>query len=312
MFEKKLFQSKVAQSRWAATNTATVTLAVWVVATLGAVSLRSVGSIVCVAIASIMMGQLNSTNALIRVYSRMIMCSFMVIMGSAPFLIGDVNMAMVTMCAVIFYTFLFNCYQDSRSPGWIFYAYLAVGLGSVSWVQALFFLPLLWILTATNLMAMNFRNFVASLLGVMLPYWFIILYNVLTNDISGFVEHFEGIAEFGRIADFSCINLHQFVSISFLTLVALTGVIHFINTANRDNIRTQLLYETFIAIDAAAFVFFILQPQHFAPLYGIMAVNTAPLIGHFIALTHTKWTNCYFILLLVLAVAIAVFNLWIP
>lgn len=312
MIEKKRFQNRLAQSRWIATNTAVLTLCIWVAASFGSWSVVQAATIVCLGIASVMMGQLNSSNALIRIYSRMIMCSFLVIVGIAPFFINDISMAMVTLCGVIFYTFLFNCYQDKRSPGWIYYAYLAIGLASVFWVQALFFLPVLWIVTTTNIMAMNFRNFIASLLGIATPYWFLILWNVYTGDINSFVEHFTNIAEFGRAADFSVLTIHQVVVLSYTGLLALTGIIHFANNSNRDNIRTQLLYETFIAIDVCAFVFIILQPQHFAPLYGIIAVNTAPLIGHFIALTHTKWTNRYFILLLVLAVAIVAFNIWIP
>lgn len=119
--------------------------------------------------APVMMGQLNSANALIRIYSRMIMCTFLVIVSVATFLFSDYAPALVTLCSTIFYTFLFRCYQDKSSPGWIFYAYLAIGLASVFWVQVLFFLPFLWIITSTNLLAMNFRNFIASLLGVIAP-----------------------------------------------------------------------------------------------------------------------------------------------
>ena len=89
-------------------------------------------------------------------------------------------------------------------------------------------------------------------------------------------------------------------------------MIHFVNKAHLDNIRTRLLYETFITIDLLTIAFIILQPQHFKFLYGILAVNTSPLIGHFIALTHTKWTNRYFILLIIMAMAICAYNIWIP
>lgn len=83
---------------------------------------------VCLAMTSVMMGQLNSINALIRIYSRMIMCSFLVITCIATFLFSDIRTALVSLCSAIFYIFLFHCYQDKNSPGYIYYAYLAIGL----------------------------------------------------------------------------------------------------------------------------------------------------------------------------------------
>lgn len=310
--EHKRFQNKVAESRWSALRTSIIALVIWLAAGLRTFEPNIVISFVCIAMTAIMMGQLNSTNALIRIYSRMIMCSYLAITSVATFLFADISPALVTLCAAICYTFLFCCYQDKNSPGWIFYAYLALGLASVFWVQALFFLPFLWIVTATNLLAMNFRNFIASLLGVITPYWFTFAWYAFTDNVSAFVEHFTNIISFGHIANLSVLTTHELVTFAFIILLAVTGMLHFANKAHQDNIRTRLLYETFIAIDALTLVFIILQPQQFRFLYGILAVNTAPLIGHFIALTHTKWTNWYFIFLLVLAVVICAYNIWIP
>ena len=269
-------------------------------------------SFVCLAMTSVMMGQLNSVNALIRIYSRMIMCSFLFFFCVATFLFADITTALVTLCFAIFYIFLFHCYQDKNSPGFIYYAYLAIGLASVFWVQALFFLPVVWIVTSTNIMAMNFRNFVASLLGVVTPYWFMAAWYAYSYDMQSLADHFTGITKFGSIADFAQLNPHQLITLAYIVLLAITGMIHYANTAHRDNIRTRMFYETFITIDAFTLAFIIIQPQHFAFLYGIMAINTAPLIGHFIALTHTKWTNAYFILLLVLATVICGYNIFVP
>lgn len=310
--EHKRFQNKVAESRWSALRMSIIALIIWVAAGLLTFQPNIVISFVCIAMTALMMGQLNSANALIRIYSRMIMCSYLVITSIATFLFADIEPALVTLCAAICYTFLFRCYQDKNSPGWIFYAYLALGLASVFWVQALFFLPFLWIVTTTNLLAMNFRNLIASLLGVIAPYWFTFSWYAFTDNVPAFVEHFEDLFSFGPIADLTVLTSHQLVTIAFTTLLALTGIIHFVNTSHKDNIRTRLLYETFITIDALTLVFIILQPQHLDFLYGVFAVNTAPLIGHFIALTHTKWTNWYFIALSIIAIAICIYNIWIP
>lgn len=312
LIHRKRFQNRIAESRWSALGTGIIALIIWALVTLRTEHIEFAVTFTCIAMASMMMGQLNSAYALIRIYSRMIMCSFLVLTSIATFLFQDINSALVTLCAAMFYIFLFRCYQDKNSPGFIYYAYLAVGLGSVFWVQTLYFVPVLWIITSTNLLALNFRNFIASLLGILTPYWFLFAWFAFKDDIPEILDHFAGLGDFHQIADFSVLTSHELIALAFMFLLAVTGMIHFANTAHQDNIRTRLFYETFIVMDALAFVYIILQPQHFAYLYGILAINTSPLIGHFIALTHTKWTNGYFKVLLVIALAICAYNILIP
>ena len=47
-------------------------------------------------------------------------------------------------------------------------------------------------------------------------------------------------------------------------------------------------------------------------LGGILIVNTAPLIAHFITFTRGKFTNISFILLLIMLVLIMAYNILVP
>lgn len=73
-----------------------------------------------------------------------------------------------------------------------------------------------------------------------------------------------------------------------------------------------MIYETFIMLSAASIIFIILQPQHIQELGGILIVNTAPLIAHFITFTRGKLTNITFILLLIMLVLIMAYNILVP
>ena len=73
-----------------------------------------------------------------------------------------------------------------------------------------------------------------------------------------------------------------------------------------------MIYETFITVDICTIIFLVLQPQHYNILMYIMIINTAPLIGHFIALTHTWITNIAFYVILIAALALTAYNLWMP
>ena len=100
------------------------------------------------------------------------------------------------------------------------------------------------------------------------------------------------------------------MTLSFVLVCAVIGIVHFMNQKRNDNIRTRLFYQIFVTIDLLAIVFFFLQPQHYEALLSVMIVTTAPLIAHFFALTRTRITNWMFIILSYSAIIITLFNLW--
>ena len=57
-------------------------------------------------------------------------------------------------------------------------------------------------------------------------------------------------------------------------------------------------------------IFLVLQPQHYDVLIRLLIINTAPLIGHFIALTHTKVTNIAFYAIVIICLLVTAFNAW--
>lgn len=319
----------MAGSRFALTITSLLCLVVWIVAglatTSGGWNMESAQAnplsihanpllvtLPCVALATYMMAELNNANTLIRIYSRMVSCAFLVMMTMATFQYTSIGSAVVALCMAMFYRLAFSCYQDGHSMGRVYYASLCLSIASLFFVQVLFFLPLLWLLLSTKLYTLTFKSFCASLIGLITPYWFWTGYSFYKGQTDVLVNHFAALGTFEQLCDFSILSLPQMVTGGFIVLCACIGTIHYLGTRHMDSIRTQMLYEFFCICDYAAILFLVLQPQHYAPLLGIIIVNTAPLIAHFIALTRTRWTNYITIGLLLLTVAITVFNLWNP
>lgn len=255
---------------------------------------------------------LNNRNALLRVYSQMVPCSFLVLSSIACFQFGSIKGAIIMLCVSASYVTLFHAYQDKHATGWIFYSFIFIGIASIPFIQIVFFVPVLWILIATNIMAFSWKSFWASIFGLIVPYWFTSGYYVLNGDIENFLNHFKKIAIFLPPFDYSQINEHQIVTFTFITILALVGIVHFLRNSYKDKIRTRMLYELFIVMDICSFLFMIIQPQHYDFLLRIMIINTAPLIGHFIALTRTWFTNAFFCLICIITLAITAYNLWVP
>lgn len=266
---------------------------------------------VCLVVSTLLMAELNNANSLIRIYSRMVSCSYLVLTVMASFLLPLMPGAIVGLCFIAFYLSFFHAYQDRTASGWVFYAFFAIGMASTVFVQVLFFVPILWVLLAVNILAFSGRTFCASLLGLVMPYWFVGAYYVCIGSFTPFIQHFVNIAKFARLFDYSLVSEHQIVTFAFLVVISFVGIVHFLRHSYNDKIRTRMLYEVFITIDVCCMVFIVLQPQHYDCLLHIMIVNTAPLIGHFIALTQTRLTNLFFILMVIVALLITAYNLWI-
>lgn len=306
----KRFQNRVAESRIALPVTGVYAFAV---CTLGGLFTEQLWvQFVLLAVSSFLMMELNNVNALIRIYSRMVSCSFLVLAVMSQYLVVDVRCGIVQACFIAFYLFLFSAYQDNRAMGRVFYAFLMLGIASTMFVQILFFVPLVWVLLCTNLMVRSFRAFVSSLFGLLVPYWFMMAYYLYIDDVDSLLDHFLQIAQFGPVLGWMDMPVSHILTAAYVVILAVVGMIHFRLNNYKDKIRTRMLFEIFSVLALAAIVFMILQPQHVDYLLALLIVSTSPMIGHYIALTNTFITNISFYVMLVVALIITCVNLWMP
>lgn len=304
----KRTQNRIAESRWALPICAAYTLLICLISGLFSEGIWA--QLALTAIATLLMVELNNRNSLIRIYSRMVSCSFLVMTMMTPHKIESIDGCIVSMCFVAFYLALCNAYQDKKATGYVLWAFAAIGVASIVWIQILLFIPVLWVLTATNILAMSLRTFVASILGVIMPYWFLSAYYIYIGDIMPIVDHIATIANFEPLFIYKNCSINDFLPLCFIILLAITGSIHFLRTSYKDKIRTRMIYEMFITMTVATIVLIILQPQHANIATHLLIISTAPLIGHFLALTSTKITNIASLAIMATALVITALNLW--
>ncbi len=304
----KRAQNRIAESRWALPFTAAYSVVLCVV--LGLLSQQLWVQTALMAAAALLMVELNNSNSLIRIYSRMVSCSFLVMTLMATYMFDSIPVGIVQLSFIGFYLTIFRAYQDQSATGWVFYAFFAIGLASVAFGKILFFVPILWVMLATNVLAFSVRTFMASILGIVAPYWFVGAYYAYTDNLQGLLTHFLDMAQFEPLFNLSVLDTPRIVTLVFVLAVALLGSIHFLVYSYQDKIRTRMIYEMFITLDACCFVFIFLQPILFDALLSMAIVTTAPLIGHFLALTHSKLSNIVFFIIVFSALALTAYNLW--
>lgn len=303
----KYLQNRIATSRWALPLTAVYGLLVSLAAGLISGSLWL--NFALLLVSTVMMAELNNFYALIRIYSRMVSCSFLIMTTMSLFLFRSLEVAAVQITFISFLLFILRAYQDQTATGWTFYAFTALGIASVVFPHILLFVPVLWILMAVNVQCFSPKTFFSSILGIIIPYWFVAACLIYTGNISWLSDHFLSIVQFGKPFDFSSIGLHQWLTFAFVVFTGALGTIQFIAYSYQDRIRIRMIYEMFIILDILCLAFAVIQPQHFNNLLGIAIVLTSPLIGHWLALSQSKISNIVTFVLAGCALAITIYNL---
>ncbi len=305
---RKRLQNKAAESKFALPVVSVYAIGIWLIC--GLIWENWWAQLGCFFIATYLMVQLNNVNVLIRIYSRMMSCAFAAMTCCACFLFPSVNKAIMEVCLISSLLFLTITYQDKQSVGYTYYAYLMFGCASIFYAQLLYFMPLMWLLTATQLQSLSWRTWGASLLGTLTPYWFVSCGLLWAGDFTPLVNHFARLGQFMTPFKFSLLTSSQIAFYVFICILALTGTIHFLRQHRDDKIRVRLIYGFFIWIDLLSILFLALQPQHYDSLIRISIIATSPLIAHFLTLTHTKVTNVAFFVLIGITLLLTGYNVW--
>ena len=306
----KRIQNKIAESRLTLPVTACFGLGIWLLC--GLIRQQWWIQVVCYAISTGIMAELNRGNALIRVYSRSVSALFIILSCVACFLFPSMEAAITMLCLTASIMILFKTYQDPEAVGWTFYTFLLIGLISLMKVQALWLVPLFWLVMAISTNSFSFRTCMASLLGLALPYFYLLAFVIFRfkSDLSPFTAHFLPLGDFIFPYDYAQVPLTHSLTYGFLVMLTVTGVVHFLRTSYNDKLRTRQLYYGFMLFNLFVFILIGLQPQHFELLMPLAIISTSPLIAHFITLTRTRITNIAFFVILIAALALIGFNLW--
>lgn len=306
----KRTQNIVAESRIALPFATAYALLVWLAA--GMIGGNWWLQLICFAATSYVMVELNNQNALIRIYSRMVSCAFLVLSCAGCFLFASLRASFGMLCFVVFLLLLFSTYQKRHTPGVTFFAFNMIGLASLVHVQVVFFVPLFWLFMAFKIQSLSWRTIFASIFGVLLPYWFIGAYMLWMGDFTPLVNHICSLGNVTLSFEYATLTTGQMLFYILLLIVNIIGTVHYLRSRYKDKIRVRMLFDCFVITAWITSILVPLQPQYITLLAPMLTVCVSPLIGHFLALTNTRWTNIVFWMITVVIVFVTVYNLWMP
>ncbi len=255
------------------------------------------------ALAIYLMAELNNTHVLLRVSSRML-SSMLALLTTMYFCFHTFQPGNVIALLVLAAFFmLFSSYQQPL-PILSFSVFLTLSVASLICPQLLYVVPVYWVLLG-YLRAFSFRCVLASLMGLMLPYWFYAGVSVCTDSFDVFLTHVNAIADFEWF-DYCLLDIKHVVAFAFVFVLFVSGAVDFYRNSFLDKTRTRVIYNAVIIHGIGMVLLVCLQPQHFHDFMPILLVDTAIVYGHFVTLTHTLFTHIYCTLLFLAGIAVGV------
>ena len=307
---KKRIQNKTAESRRTLPIAMLYGTAIWVLA--GLFKEQWWVQFTCFILSVLLVMRINSKNLLIRIYSRSVSVAFIFLSCAAVLLFPSLAGGIVQLCCIAALMLLFDSYQDQTAVGSVYYAFLLLGIGSMFDAHVIFYLPLLWFMMKIIVYSLSWRTFFASLLGLATPYWFMCGWLLWQKD-----GDFQAIANLFAVQDilqfpfdFGSVTLPYLLLMAFTTLLMTIGSMHFIHSSFRDKIRVRQIYYGFITLGIFSLALWVLQPHNELAI-RMLILTTSPLVGHYWALTNSRFSNIVCIILAAVLVVITAINLWI-
>lgn len=299
----KRLQDIIVESKFALPVVAVHSLVVWIVAGLFTDSLYV--QLLLMAATTYLMVILNTTNSLLRVYSRMVSCTFLLTVCMSQFLLPNINAHVLMMSLTSFLIILARAYQDAHAPGITFYAFACVGVASLMEPHVLLLTPLVIVVMARNMMAMSARMLSASVLGLIAPYWIGTGVRLLFGrSVSSIFSSLGGLFTDMGFSSWTYMESDRIVPLMFMVLCSVLSLAHFIKYSYQDKIKTRMLLQLMFMLEGLSFLLLLVCPLHFDTLFAMMLVFGVPVVAHFLGTSRGLFSNIGFVIIMIVALLI--------
>lgn len=256
----------------------------------------------------------NNANALIRVRTRFVSCLWIVGAACTTFLHGAVAPLFVAFCLSVSYSQICRTYQRHDAAVQAFHANLFLSIGSLAFPPMLLLSFCYGVYFSVYMRCMNLRLIMASLIALLLPYWFWMGWCVWQENFGLLLAHLSSIAEFRFPSPehYGALPIPVLSAWSLVNLLSIVGTVHYLRNRYDDKIKVRMLLYIYVCQTVFFQVAILLQPQFIMFLLPMLMISSSPLVAHYFALTGSRISNLFFFVSLLLFAALAVVNLWNP
>lgn len=268
-----------------------------------------VGLAICALCSSLIM-ELNNTHVLIRVRTRMVATTFLVLWTSCGFLHAFQQAHLAVFGMLICYHALLHVYQQRVSAGITFFIYLC--LGSISLlIQPLCILALAFYFFLGYFQALTLKSFLAGILGFLLPFWIGFSVCFLADRMDLALNYATDSSQW-TLFQYHCLHSHHLISFLLLLVIVVPSIFHFLQNNYQDKIKVRMFFYVILWMELLLIICLSVFPHLFQEFFLLLIMNSSPVIAHFFTLSGSRFCNWFFIATLVLVSLVTLYNLWMP
>ena len=209
---------------------------------------------------------------------------YLLFTGTIPDLYSDLSGSVSAVCILLCIFFLFASYQQERSQGYSLNIALILTMGSFLWAPLLYFFPVFW-LGMYQLRSLNFRSFIASLLGFITIYLFAFTWNFHQGTLAAFFQENPDWQALIHIQPLG-FDLWECLIIGFLAMLfLLSGGGIFVSSVS-EKVKTVKALRFLYVVCALIFILLLLQNDWKEEWFSILCVPLSLLVTHLFALTE--------------------------
>lgn len=213
---------------------------------------------------------------------------------------------LVSLCFLVALYALFKSYRSAYAPAWVFHSFVVIGLCTVFVPRFSWLVPLFWF-GASLFRSMDLKGFVASVLGWMLPFWFLAAYAVFTGDAGVLLHSLEGIWRFDT-GNYGLL-LSQWPLWVYAILLFVVCSSHCMNVSTEDKMQEHYCLLFLVASGAFSIALTLLQPGMSSITMPVLLLCVSMLGGKFMTTGSSRSANVFFIVMTVLLVPLFLYNM---
>ena len=250
---------------------------------------------------------LNNTFALIRMRASVQTAIYFLLVTVCPTLhqLHAGNVAAAALLSSFF--FLFGSYQLMQPSGMLFHTFVCLGVGSLLFPPLIYLVPMYWI-GSYMFQSLTLRSFFASLVGLLLPYWFLFGYVAWQQQWSLFAELAAKWLPSGE--SLQVLQPWETGTLSYLALLFAVSAAHCLLASLDDKLRTRAYLQFLILLNVVLFAGVFFFPTYCACWIALLLIGVSILAGHLFVLTHSKSSNLFFLCALIGLVLLFIYNIW--
>jgi len=254
------------------------------------------------------MQRISDVEMLIRERTRLPFMLFVLFISTNAGLLPFNEVIVVLLCLVFVIYELFKSYQQPEATGTLFNAGFFIGIAALFIPQVLWFVPLLWV-GMYQFRSLSIRSLMASLVGVLLVYWFVLAWCTWKHDLSMFTSLFLSLGDFKILGLATTFQDYQIGTIGMI-LILVVALFHIKMDAFNNSVRVRQMLFFLLNMSIWTLFLMFLYGNDTDSFLAILSLSGSVLIAYFLENIPRRFRFVLYSFLLVFCAVSFALRVW--